>query len=249
MENIEDYKPYLTKALDIFNKVTSSFIKEELSKKFGDTWPEKIDALGKERGVTVEKELSGLPHFDNSLIFQCLTYKPLFGALRVNTKVKNHALTLRHARNKEGHNWPIEEDEFMGAMFSIKTIFRELDRASGLEQIEALSKDFKGRTTTKENDAVSQSKENIDNNIIMENRDHPVIKGKTRGKIVSITHDTGMYTPEAWKELKVELSDGVTLEKVRHQTNSFPVSEGQEILITWVIPKNKSIMAWYYSTT
>ena len=104
MENIEDYKPYLTKALDIFNKVTSSFIKEELRKKFGDTWPEKIDALGNERGVTVEKELSGLPHFDNSLIFQCLTYKPLFGALRVNTKVKNHALTLRHARNKEGHN-------------------------------------------------------------------------------------------------------------------------------------------------
>ena len=83
----------------------------------------------------------------------------------------------------------------------------------------------------------------------IENINHPIVTGKARCKIVGITHNTGMYSPETWKELKVELPDGTTLEKIRHQTNHFPVSEGQKIMINWVVPKNKSIDAWYYSTS
>ena len=81
------------------------------------------------------------------------------------------------------------------------------------------------------------------------NPNHPIITGKATCKIVEITHNTGMYSPDAWKELKVVFSDGTVLEKIRHQTKSFPVSEGQEIKINWVVPENTSINAWYYSTS
>ena len=58
-----------------------------------------------------------------------------------------------------------------------------------------------------------------------------------------------MYTPEEWKELRVEFFDGTTLEKIRHQTKSFPVSEGQEIMVNWVVPDKRPEDAWYYSTS
>ena len=85
----------------------------------------------------------------------------------------------------------------------------------------------------------------------VKNLNHPIVVGKFSCKIAGITHDTGNYSDsrETWKELKVELPDGTLLEKIRHQTNHFPVSEGQEIMINWVVPKNRSIDAWYYSTS
>ena len=82
----------------------------------------------------------------------------------------------------------------------------------------------------------------------VKNLNHPIVVGEFSCKIAGIIHNTGNYSDsrETWKELKVELSDGTTLEEVRHQKDRFPVSEGQEIMIKWIIPKKGS--PWYYTT-